>query len=419
MTVPTGYVIALVDVRCMYVSCERIFDPSLRGRSTIVLSNNDGCTVARSPEAKELGITMGQPWFQIRDDPRLRGTIAKSSNYTLYGDISARMVTLLREATEHVDPYSIDESWCLLPDNDATIQAAQQIQSTMAKVLGLPTTVGIGATKTLAKIASTMAKRSETGIFTTADLAPGELDSILEHMPVDDVWGIGARLPAKLAALDITAARHLKDADPYRIRRVFNVVVERTVRELQGTPCIPFYDVPAEHHQLIYSRLFGRPVTTTDDMRHALTDYAATLGRRLRRKGMQATTLTASASTGWYATGPSHHPHITSGFLAPTSRTEDLATAAYRLLPRLRAGTRYARATLMLTGLTPADATPGLHAVPESPISAVLDQIHDRHGAHAIGLGHGGLRTPPNWTMRREMLSPRYTTNWHDLLVVH
>lgn len=417
MTVPADHVVALVDVRCMYVSVERVFDPSLWNRPVVVLSNNDGCAVARSPEAKALNITMGQPWFQIRQNPALRHVIARSSNYELYGDFSARMVALLREHAEHVHEYSIDESFCLWPSTIG-VDNALRIQRCLALSLGLPTTVGIGPTKTLAKIGSYLAKNSQDGIADVSQLSGAQLDAVLADIAVSDVWGVGSRLTEKLGALGIHTAADLKAMDPYRVRRMFSVVLERTVRELQGVPCIAFYDNPREHYQLIYSRLFGAAITDEHKMRHALTGYAATLGRRLRRKGLQAETLTVSASTSWHSTAPAHHPHITQGFLAPTDQTEHLVAAAHKLIPRLRPGTRYARATLVLTGLSPAGSAAGLHSTPPSPLSSVLDAIHDRFGTAAIGLGHSGLRVAPSWAMRRDMVSPRRTTRWSDLLIV-
>lgn len=303
MTVPAGYVAALVDVRSMYASVERVFDPSLWSKPVVVLSNNDGCVVARSAEAKALGIPMGQPWFQVRYNPKLRDVVAKSSNYELYGDFSARMVALLREYSEHVHEYSIDESFVLWPRETAHAQAVE-VQAVMAGALGLPVTVGIGRTKTLAKIGSHHAKNSPSGIADFGDYTDAQMSTVLADMPVGDVWGVGARLPAKLARLGIETACQLKDADPRQIRGLFSVVLERTVRELRGTPCIVFHDVPAEHHQLIYSRLFGTAISDPETMRHALTGYAAVLGRRLRRKGMEATALTVSASTGWHSTAP-------------------------------------------------------------------------------------------------------------------
>ncbi len=418
MTVPAGYVVALVDVRAMYVSVERVFDPRLRDRPVVVLSNNDGCVVARSPEAKALNVAMGQPWFQVRRDPVMGQVLARSSNYALYGDFSARMMSLLGEHAEHVQQYSIDESFVLWPSGTAAAQA-RTVQNVMARSLGLPVTVGLGATKTLAKVGSHLAKHSRGGIVDVGRLSTDACDAVLAGMDVGDVWGVGPRSVDKLGPLGICTAADLRAADPQRIRRIFSVVLERTVRELCGVACIPFYDATGHHQQLIYSRLFGTPLSDIESMRHALTGYAAALGRRLRRKHLQATALSVSASTGWHAAGPPHHPNITQGFLAPTDDTEHLVAAAHALLPRLRPGTRYARATLALTGLVPRGSAPGLHPVAQSGVSRVLDAIHDRYGTEAIGLGHNGLRAPQPWSLRRDMLSPRYTTRWSELLTVH
>lgn len=414
-TVPAGHVVALVDVRCMYVSCERVFDPRLRGRPVVVLSNNDGCVVARSPEAKSLGIPMGKPWFEVRDDLALLDVIARSSNYELYGDMSARFTTVLRELAAAVHPYSIDEAFVLLPADRASRDAVV-IQDTVLRWLGLPVTIGIGPTKTLAKIGSHHAKQNPSGICDVSGLAPADRSDLLASTAASDVWGIGARLSARLAALGIRTAADVAGMDPAWARRLFTVTGERTVRELAGLPCIAFCDDPESHRQLIYSRLFGTPIDDADTMRAALTDYAATLARRLRRKGLHATVLTVSASTSGYTRGPAHHPFISAGFLAPTDATEHVIAAAHRLLPKLRPGVRYVRATLMLTGLTHAGATPGLHGDDETPsASTVVDAIQNRFGRSSIGYGRTGLKRPPSWTMHRRMLSPRYTTCWAQL----
>lgn len=413
-TVPAGHVVALVDVRCMYVSCERVFDPRLRGRPAVVLSNNDGCVVARSPEAKSLGIPMGKPWFEIRDDLALLDVIARSSNYELYGDMSARLTAVLQELAAAVHPYSIDEAFVLLPADRALLDAAV-IQDTVLRWLGLPVTIGIGPTKTLAKIGSHHAKQDPSGICDTSGLTPAERTELLERTAAGDVWGIGARLSARLAALGIHSAADVAGMDPGWARRLFTVTGERTVRELAGLPCIAFCDDPESHHQLIYSRLFGTPIDDPATMREALTDYAATLARRLRRKGLHATVLTVSASTSGYTLGPAHHPYLSVGFLAPTDATEHVIAAAHRLLPKLRPGVRYARATLMLTGLTDAGATPGLHGCGARSASEVVDAIQGRFGRSSIGYGRSGVKRPPSWVMHRRMLSPRYTTCWAQL----
>lgn len=418
VTVPPGRVVALVDVRAMYVSCERVFDPTLRSKPVVVLSNNDGCAVARSTEAKELGIAMAQPWFEIRDDPRLLDVVARSSNYELYGDMSARFTAVLQEFLTDVHPYSIDECWALLPAEQPGRLAAA-IQDTIRRWIGLPVTVGIAPTKTLAKIGSLYAKADPFGICDLTALPPAGVGELLAGTTIGDVWGVGPRLSAKLTALNIRTAADLAGADPAWIRRLFTVTTERTARELAGTPCIAFYDTARTHQQMIYSRLFGSPVTDPATMGGALADYASTLARRLRRKGLQATVLTCSASTSGYSNAPSHHPYVSVGFLEPTDLTELFIEATRKLLPRLRPGIRYARATLILTGITPAGINPGLHpGVPAPSASQVVDAIQGRFGISAIGYGRSGLKASAPWDMRRRMLSPRYTTNWAEVPVV-
>lgn len=418
VTVPPGRVVALIDVRAMYVSCERVFDPTLRAKPVVVLSNNDGCAVARSTEAKELGIAMGQPWFEIRNNPRLLDVIARSSNYSLYGDMSARFTAVLQEFLTDVHPYSIDECWALLPAEQPS-RLATAIQDTIRRWLGLPVTIGVATTKTLAKIGSHYAKADPSGICDLTALTPARVDELLAGTTIGDVWGVGPRLSAKLTALNIRTAADLAGADPAWIRRLFTVTTERTARELAGTPCIAFYDTARTHQQMIYSRLFGSPVTDPDTMGGALADYASTLARRLRRKGLQATVLTCSASTSGYSNAPSHHPYVSVGFLEPTDLTELFIAATRKLLPRLRPGIRYARATLILTGITAAGASPGLHTEVRAPsASQVVDAIQGRFGISAIGYGRAGLKAAAPWEMHRRMLSPRYTTNWADVPVV-
>ena len=236
VTVPAGHVVALVDVRAMYASCEQVFDPTLRHKPVVVLSNNDGCVIARTAEAKRLGIRMGQPWFTIRDNPHLQAhVIAKSSNYALYGDMSARFITILAEHAHQVCPYSIDEAFILLPTRH-TQQQARRITDTIDRWLGLPVTIGIGATKTLAKIGSHHAKNHHSGVCDLTTATADQHRTLLADTSVGDVWGIGARLSTRLGGHGIHTAAQLAHTDPTWIRTTFNITVERTVRELSGTP---------------------------------------------------------------------------------------------------------------------------------------------------------------------------------------
>lgn len=416
---PKGNVVALIDVRCMYVSCERIFDPSLWAKPVVVLSNNDGCVVSASPEAKQLGIAIGRPWFELKKLSAMRGVIARSSNYELYGDISARMAETVAEYTAYASVYSIDELFICLP-RDSAEQVARELRSALLQRLSLPTTVGVGLTKTLAKIGSHGAKHHAAfdGVCDTTAFGDSGLDEVLARLPAAEVWGIGPRLTHKLANLGITTALDVKRTDPARIRRLFSVVAERTVRELQGVPCIPLWEAAAAgDRQMVHSRLFGRAITSDGAaLREALTGHAQILGRRLRRKGLQASAMTAAISTGHHYTGTPHYAHVTTAFAAPVSSTPELIAASHRVLGHARARTPYARATLLLTGLVKTGSTPGLWHQDDPRISCVVDAIQARHG-HGV-IGWGAARPSASWVMRRELLSPCPTTRWSDLLVV-
>lgn len=422
MTVPVGYNVALVDVTSMFVSCERIFDPGLWHKPVVVLSNNDGCVIARSHEAKDLGIPMGKPWFEIARDPFLsRRVIARSSNYELYGDISARMSMILHDYADWVQGYSIDESFLLLPENKAS-HIARDIKEGMHKKLGIPVSIGIGRTKTLSKVASHGAKkhRPYQGICNISQWSDARLHHVLQRLPVGETWGIGNRLPTQLGLLDIKTIADLQKSDPHYMRKKFSVGIERTIRELNGQACIPFYENPPVRRQLIYSRLFGQPLTDVHQMRYALACYADTISRRLRAKKLQAQSIVVSASTSYYNTEHKHNPYVTVSFFEPTHDTAVIIAATEKILPFLQPGIRYARATLTLLGLVPRNSKQTLWAEERSSsdIGTVVDAIAQRYGRKAIGYGYNGMRTSPEWSMYRNFLSPCYSTQWGELLEV-
>lgn len=412
---PPGYVYALLDVRSMYVSCERIFDPSLEGRPVVVLSNNDGCVVARSDEAKALGIANGTPWFQLKDDPRYRHVIARSSNYEMYGDISARMMRLLNDHAAYVAPYSIDEAFLLLPaDKDS--QIGRQIQQQLQQCLGLPTTIGIGPTKTLCKIASVGAKdhRGFGRLCNITNWPKQNLHQVLDRLPVSETWGVGRKLTRQLNAARIHSVGDLTRADPGWIRRRFSIVLERTVRELNGIRCIGFYEPEAHPTTVIHSRMFGHKLTEPQDVLDALVGFSAVLGRRMRDKQVSASVFTISASTGWHVDTPVRSS--TSVTVAdPTASTRAIIRATRALAPELIEGVRYSRGEIVATGLVRDDRQLRLFSADDS-IDTGIDAALDTLPAGSVQVGTAALND--RWAMRRELMSARCSTRWEELLIV-
>lgn len=431
---PQQAAIALVDVRSMYVSCERVFQPELNGKPVVVLSNNDGCAVARSQEAKDLGIEMGRPWFEIQRQPAWRDVvIARSSNYELYGDMAARLVSTLASLVADIEVYSIDECFVRLPQPTpgSTTETARLIQERVRRWTGLPVAIGVGPTKTLAKQAQHWAKANPNsgGICDLTCWPADRLADAMAATPASDVWGIGPRMTRHLAGYGIHTVLELARADPGFLRRRHSVVVERTVRELAGTPCIPLGGEPGprRRQQVMYSRMLGRPVTTHDEMRQVLTQYATMATRRLRRHNLEAALLTVTMSTSAFREQSWHHTHPVP-LSPPTNQPLDIIRGAHTALPLMVDGRPYNRAGILLTGLTPSGEQPPLpissanseaDATAANPLIAnTVDQITSRFGRAAIGYGVTGLQARRPWDMRREHLSLGYTTRWADLLRV-
>lgn len=417
---------ALVDVDSCFASCERVFHPELYGRPVVVLSNNDGCVVAQSREAKALGIKMGTPWFQIRAWAEARGVVARSSNYELYGSISARIMEILRDYSSEVEVYSIDEAFLTLYGSPSDFPSiVQSLRSRIWHDLGVPVSAGIAPTRTLAKLASHGAKHHPNleGIATWDAYSPAQHEAILRATPVDELWGVGSRLTKRLAALGITDAWQLCNADPAKIRRRFNVNLQQTVLELRGIPCVEIIERDAVRtHQVMYSRSFSTPVRGITQAYQVLSIYAQNVTKRLRSQGMTAGSLWAFAATAWYK-----EPFSSISIAAPLHpRTDDpvtvLKAAATGLLNRVDPEAAYVRAGICLGDLGKPDPQDPLPIFAPDPQiwwrGAVIDKINADVGEGSLGLGLAGLKTPPDWTMKREMLSNRGTTHWSELTVV-
>lgn len=421
--------IALVDCVSFYASAERVFDPSLVDRPVVVLSNNDGCVVAADPIAKALDPEiMGKPWFRIEGWCRANGVEARSSNYELYGSLSARISSILGRFSPWQEVYSIDESFLQLRGTPEELTVVgQEIRRTVARLVGVPVRVAIGPTKTLAKVAALGIKKTPAfeGVLDMGRFPSGQLDRILDSIPVQDLWGVAGRTSKKLAAMGIHSALQLRDADAKHVRKRFSVVMERTVLELRGIRCIELeLQPPPAKEQLIFSRSFAAKLTDPAEMAQIVSLYAQKVSARLRAQGSVAGHLSAWASTGWADEGTvAHSAHVAVPLPTPSDDPIALTKAAKALLPELFPvpGIRYARAGVVLTALRPADEMQALPPFqPEFEgrgLGQAIDAINQKLGGHVVGVGLGGLRAPQGWEMKRAMLSKRCTTHWDELPV--
>ena len=411
-------VVLLVDASNFYVSCERVFDPSLVGVPVVVLSNNDGCIVSRSDEAKAAGIPMGAPHFKWRDRLRAIGARVFSSNYALYAEMSRRVLETVTPFALDIEAYSIDESFLTVPPvGERALRAlGAQIHERVLRWTGIPVRVGIAPTKTLAKAASELAKRAAPPVWL---LRPTD-DAALASMPVGEVWGIGRRLAPRLAALGIVTARDLRDAPDVRLRAVLSVGGRRTALELRGVPCLALEPPAPVRQSLIRSRSFGHPVSDRADLGEALSMHAARAAEKLRAEGLVARLLTAFATTGVHTDTPVHG-HAAVSFEAPTQATGAFVGAAARALDRLYApGVRYRKAGVVVTGLSLRAATPGHLFVPDDPreaaFLAAVDGLNRRYRREAVRVASSGLARP--WAMQRGHLGGDGTRAWGDAVAM-
>ena len=419
MNQPTAF--ALVDGNNFYVSCERVFNPRLEGLPVVVLSNNDGCAVARSNEAKALGIGMGQPWYQCRALARAHGIVALSSNYTLYADMSQRMMAILGGFAPRIEVYSIDEAFLdvsALPEDLTAL--GQRIRAQVHQWIGIPTCVGIGPTKTLAKLANHIAKKRPAwaGVCDLTAQACSEMETLMDSIPVGEVWGIGRRLAEHLQGQGITTAKALRDLDPALARRRHSVVLERTVLELRGISCLPLEPTVAPKKNIICSRSFGQPVTDIKGLRQAIVTYASRAAEKLRRQQGAAQAIEVFIQTSRFKS-PFYGPCVRIGLANPSDDSRVLVKAALQGLERIyRPGWAYVKAGVELQAIQPRDSgwTADLLAAPDprsAPLMRALDAINRRMGAGTLRLAGAGI--DPAWAMNRGKLSPAYTTRLGEL----
>ena len=417
-------VFALVDCNNFYASCEKLFRPDLKHTPVVVLSNNDGCVVARSREVKALGLKMGAPVFQVRDLIEQHNIACFSSNYALYADMSNRVMTVLEQEAPQVEIYSIDEAFLDLTGINAVDDVARQIKAKVDRYTGITVGVGIAPTKTLAKLANHAAKAyPATG--GVVDLTDRERQRrLMALVEIGEVWGVGRRLTKHLQARGLHTALDLADADPKMIRREFSVVLERTVRELNGISCLELESMAPTKQQILCSRSFGERITQKNELKEALAKYVARAAEKLRQEACLAQVLQVFIRTGVFNPNERHYSNSASVKLsAPCDDTRAFLAAMEPLFESIyRPGFRYAKAGVMLTDFYQPNTYQTDLFYPEEDrersknLMGVLDKINRQGRGHLFFAAQG---VTPQWSMKREFLSPAYTTNWNSLPKVY
>jgi DNA polymerase V len=415
---------ALADVNSFYASCEILWRPDLCGRPVVVLSNNDGCVVARNQEAKKLGMAMTGPYFKVKQQLERAGGVAFSSNYELYADMSIRVMTILEELVPRVEIYSIDESFLdlsSLPSSHNLEQFGLHIRNKVLRETGLTVGVGIAQTKTLAKLANFAAKRWVKQTDGVVDLSSLERQrKLMNKVAVEEVWGIGRRIAKKLNAMGIESALQLADASTTMIRKRFSVVIERTVRELCGEPCLELEEFAPTKQQIISSRSFGERITEYEHMHQAICLYATRAAEKLRAERQYCRHVSAWIKTSPFATHEAYYGNSASVKLnTPTQDTRDIIAAAMRCLDAIwQPGHRFDKGGVMLQDffsrgiaqLELFDENQPRHG--SEKLMQVIDHINNSGRAKLWFAGQG---TQQVWSMKRELLSPAYTTRVSDL----
>jgi DNA polymerase V len=414
--------IALVDCNNFYASCERLFQPKFRGRPVVVLSNNDGCVIARSNEAKALGIKMGAPWHLNKAAFAKQGVVVCSSNYTLYGDLSARVMTVLRTFTPELEVYSIDEAFLNLDGFDDRLENhARQLRATVLQWTGIPVSVGIAPTKTLAKAANRLAKKQPFGVWSLMD--EQAQTAALSTLALTDLWGVAGRLAAQLAKLGIDTPLKLRDANTSLLRDRMGVIVERLALELRGVPCQRMVLAAPANKSIVASRSFGRVVVTRDELEQAVCSHVERAAEKLRRQNLAAEVIRVFVTTNPFKPQePQYSAARAMRLPVATADTTRLLAAARRLVADLwQDGYRYKKAGVELLDLSAAGTVQGhLWVLPDTDkrtgLMQSLDHLNRVHGRATVRFAASGFEQ--GWKLRSERRSSRFTTEWAELLKV-
>ncbi|MDM0036821.1 Y-family DNA polymerase [Variovorax sp. J22P271] len=425
---------ALIDANNFYVSAERCFRPSLQGRPVIVASNNDGCAISRSNEAKALGVKMGQPLFEIQRNFPDAGIITLSANFTLYGDMSNRLMGISAGLGPEQEVYSVDENFIGLAGVRGDLTArAHRMRERILQWIGIPTGIGIGTTKTLAKLANHVAKSADrkpgsypaefARVCNLAALPAADLDAVLAATDLGDIWGIGRRIGAQLQAEGLRTALDVARMDPATVRRRWSIVLERTVREMQGQPCIELEEVAAAKKEIACTRSFGQPVTDLVDLVEAVSEFAGRAAEKLRKQdGRAGQVLVFIHTSPFRANDKQFSKSITVPLRRPTADTALIAAAAIGGLKAIfKPGYRFAKAGVMLLDLQDSAVEqceldlddPGSD---RSRLMTTMDALNMRYGRGSVQLASAGLAGDARrWAMRQALKTPDYTTRWADM----
>ena len=413
--------IALIDCNNFYASCERIFNPKLIGKPIVVLSNNDGCIITRSAEAKELGIKMGEPYFKAKKIIDKNNVRVFSSNYSLYGDISQRVMETLARFASDVEIYSIDEAFLGLNgfENYELSKYCQYIRRTIKQWVGIPVSIGVSTTKTLSKIANNLAKKNKEYDGVCILKSWFDINEALKLTSIEDVWGIGRRLSVFLKKYKINTAYDFTQLDKGWIRKNMGVVGEKTFLELCGVSCIELELIPSDKKSCCVSRSFSKPVEKIDDLEESVSSYGTRVAEKIREEGLVAESMSIFVLTNYFNRKEKQYSNsIKLQLPYPTNNSIKIVKRALEGIKKIyRQGYRYKKAGVILYGLTKAKQTRGLldyDRESSDSIMNTLDRINERYGSSTIRLASEGV--DKSWSMRRESVSPCYTTRFDDLV---
>lgn len=412
--------IGLIDCNNFYVSCERVFRPDLNGVPVIILSNNDGCIVSRSNEAKALGIKMGEPLFKIRDLVRQHNVRVFSSNYALYADMSNRVMSILSDFSPVQQVYSIDESFLDLTGFEDIDDRVKRIRERVLRETAIPVGIGVGSTQVLAKLGNYLSKRhpKSRGILNMNRLTESQLRSVFENIPVEEVWGIGRQLSKALYELGIVTIQDLLNANLPMLRGRFGVVLERIVAELKGMSCLDFELVPPAKKQIICSRSFGEEITALENLEEAIAHFVGNAASKLRSQRGAAGILQVFIQSNRFNTAAEpFSASLAVPLVLPTNCTIELTKAALAALKRIyKPGIRYKKAGVMLSEIIPQESVqPDMFAGAgvNNALMETLDQINARFGKGSVRISRD--QSCSVWQMKQERKSPAYTTDWEAL----